>query len=234
MGAAACLILLAVAAMARGQPPTDAPLHAGHWIAAMEFNRSASVARLDLVEASNPLTGSLDGVPLSGTIERKRLRFRAGSRSVTATVADGVIMGTMITEGDKGVRPFSSAFSAARIPDRRPGPPHTIEFTPTSFQRSYSPQATPVLRVWPGDTVHTTTIDAGGVDAQGIKRAAGGDPLASPIYVETAMRGDAPPVHTVRLRPNRDWAGTNDHLVDSARTAGLARRMDGIDRKSVV
>ena len=230
MRAAACLILLAVAAMARGQPPTDAPLLVGHWIATMEFNGTTSVARLDLVEASNSLTGSLDAVPLSGTLERKMLRFRSGSRSVTATVADGVIMGTMITEGDKGVRPFSSAFSAARIPDRRPGPPQTIEFTPTSFQRSYSPQATPVLRVWPGDTVHTTTIDAGGVDAQGIKRAAGGDPLTGPIYVETAMPGDTLAVHLVRLRLNRDWAGTNDHLVDSALTAGLARRMDGINK----
>jgi len=47
-----------------------------------------------------------------------------------------------------------------------------------------SPQ--PVLHIWPGDTVHTTTVDAGGVDERGVERSLGGNPQTGPFYIETA------------------------------------------------
>jgi hypothetical protein len=41
-----------------------------------------------------------------------------------------------------------------------------------------------VLTFWPGDTVHTTTVDAGGTDESGATRGLG-DPETGPFYIET-------------------------------------------------
>src|SRR5207237_255264 len=87
------------------------------------------------------------------------------------------------------------------------------EFTPTTFYRQFSAVNKPVLTVSPGDTVHTTTVDAGGTDEKGVTRVLGGNPETGPFYVETAMPGDTLVVHLSRLRLNRDWAGSDDYVV---------------------
>jgi len=62
-----------------------------------------------------------------------------------------------------------------------------------------------VLAVSPGDTIHTTTVDAGGTDEKGVTRVLGGNPETGPFYIETAAPGDTLVVHLTRLRLNRDW-----------------------------
>ncbi len=74
----------------------------------------------------------------------------------------------------------------------------------------------PVLRIWPGDTVRTRTVDAAGVDEKGKARVLGGNPQTGPFYVEGAMPGDALAVHVRKLRLNRDTAISDDGLVDRA------------------
>jgi hypothetical protein len=40
----------------------------------------------------------------------------------------------------------------------------------------------------PGDTIHTTTVDAGGVDENGVHRVRGGNPETGLFYVESALQ----------------------------------------------
>jgi acetamidase/formamidase len=66
-----------------------------------------------------------------------------------------------------------------------------------------------VLRVLPGDTVVTTTVDARGGDASGQQVTPPGNPMTGPFYVEGAAPGDTLVVRLDRLRPNRPrgWTG---------------------------
>lgn len=55
-------------------------------------------------------------------------------------------------------------FSARRLPQRSGNAPQRHEFVPTDYSNEFSPHRAPVLTIWPGDSVHTTTLDSGGVD----------------------------------------------------------------------
>ena len=73
-----------------------------------------------------------------------------------------------------------------------------------------------MLTISPGDTVHTTTVDAGGTDEKGVRRVLGGNPETGPFFIETAEPGDTLVVHLVRLHLNRDWAVSDDDFVPRA------------------
>jgi acetamidase/formamidase len=79
--------------------------------------------------------------------------------------------------------------------------------------------------VFPGDTIHTTTVDAGGTDEKGVARVLGGNPQTGPFFIETAGPGDTLVVHLTRLRLNRDWALSDDGLVDRAVDSDVAVKM---------
>jgi amidase len=64
----------------------------------------------------------------------------------------------------------------------------------------------PVLFVEPGDTVCTTTVDADGVDAGGIRRTDATNPQTGPFFVRGAESGDVLVVRFEAIWPNRDWA----------------------------
>lgn len=59
----------------------------------------------------------------------------------------------------------------------------------------------PALAIASGDTVVTETIDAGGTDKDGVKRANGPNPMNGPIFVQGAEPGDALRVEIVRMTP---------------------------------
>jgi amidase len=86
----------------------------------------------------------------------------------------------------------------------------TLRFEPKEFFNTFSGAHPPALRVKPGDHVITSTIDAGGVDAAGVKRAPGGNPETGPFYIEGAEPGDTLVVHILRLETNRatGYSGT--------------------------
>jgi acetamidase/formamidase len=131
-----------------------------------------------------------------------------------------------LTHSEKGeATPSKASWSARRVPARRAGPPQHHEFVPTTFHRQFSASNPPVLRVWPGDTVHTTTVDAGGTDEKSVTRVLGGNPQTGPFYVETAMPGDVLVVRLNRLRLNRDWAISDDGIVGRALDGDLAVKM---------
>lgn len=66
----------------------------------------------------------------------------------------------------------------------------------------------PVLRVTDGDSVVTTTVDAGGWDAGGVRVTPGGNPQTGPFYVGGADPGDTLVVVLDALNPNRDTGYT--------------------------
>jgi amidase len=115
-------------------------------------------------------------------------------------------------------RPESPAGSAARR--------QLHEFTPAVFYNEFSATTPPVLRIEPGDTVRTTTIDAAGSDEKGVRRGKAGNPQTGPFYVIGAAPGDTVAVHLTRLRLNRDWAISTDTLSNLVMTPELAARMN--------
>ncbi|HLK61057.1 MAG TPA: acetamidase/formamidase family protein [Chthonomonadaceae bacterium] len=88
----------------------------------------------------------------------------------------------------------------------------THHFTP---ERYYTAIGTyePVLRIADGDTVITTTVDAGGADATNTSVTPGGNPQTGPFYVEGAEPGDTLAVHFDRLWPNRTYGFTGLYLA---------------------
>ena len=116
---------------------------------------------------------------------------------------------------------------------RAPAPEHAAtrhEFVPKVYYNQFSGLIEPALHIKPGDTVHTTTVDAGGVDSNGAHVAAGGNPLTGPFYVEGAWPGDTLVVKLKRVRLNRDTAGIHsDSVVLSALDPYYARDQKKVD-----
>jgi acetamidase/formamidase len=70
----------------------------------------------------------------------------------------------------------------------------------------------PVLRIADGDTVVTTTVDAGGSDSSNTKVTDRGNPQTGPFYIKGAEPGDTLAVHFDRLWPNRTYGYTSTYL----------------------
>jgi acetamidase/formamidase len=184
------------------------------------------------------LTLSADGTTMSGTLGRQKIdvsvngdtiRFVMKSEDATdeftGTISGDGMAGTALRTEKGEPNPLKSTWSARRVPARRAGPPQRHEFVPATFQRQFSASTPAVLHVWPGDTVHTTTVDAGGADEHGVTRVLGGNPQTGPFYVETALPGDILVVRLNRLRLNRDWAISDDGIVGRALDADFAVKM---------
>jgi acetamidase/formamidase len=136
----------------------------------------------------------------------------------------------VFTHLDDPAHPETHKFTAELVPPRRAGAPQHYEFVPTTFYRQFSAANKPVLTIAPGDSVHTTTVDAGGKDEKGVTRVLGGNPETGPFYVETAAPGDTLVVHLARVRLNRDWAGSDDFLVGRAVDSDLAVKMKDLGK----
>ena len=80
----------------------------------------------------------------------------------------------------------------------------THHFQPTHYHNTLGSHE-PVLRISPGDTVITTTVDAAGQDASGQRVTTPGNPQTGPFYVEGAEPGDGLVLRIQRLWPNRDY-----------------------------
>jgi len=213
--------------------PPNGPL-SGRWTLTVDLNGTPIYFGLKLEQRGDKLTGDLGGEKLEGTVSGTRVEFLAkGERSdaedVKGTVEGGTISGTLtFTSSDDPAHRERHPFRAAPVPARSTAAPERHEFVPTVFYRQFSPENKPVLTVRPGDTIHTTTVDAGGTDEKGVDRVMGGNPETGPFYVETAAPGDTLVVHIVRLKLNRDWAISDDGIVDRAADSELAvKNKDG-------
>lgn len=203
----------------------------GRWIVSADFNGTPLLFTLLLDQDGEKLTGNFDGDKLEGTEKAGAISFLAkdqhgGTEEVKAHLQGDTIVGSVVfINGDDPSHPKTHEFAATRVPPRPVGPPQRHEFTPTTFYRQFSPANKPVLTVAPGDTIHTTTVDAGGTDEKGVTRVLGGNPETGPFYVQSAAPGDTLVVHITRLKLNRDWAISDDYLVDRATDRDLAVKM---------
>jgi amidase len=204
---------------------------AGRWVVTSDFYGTPITFSLELKQDGDKLTGNFDGDKLEGTLQSGSIHFLAkddqnGTEECTAKVQGDTISGTLLfSNADDPEPPSTHQFTAKMVPQRRTEPPQRHEFTPTVFYRQFSAAYRPVLTVSPGDTIHTTTVDAGGKDEKGVTRVLGGNPETGPFYVETAAPGDTLVVHLTRLRLNRDFAESDDFVVGRALDSGLAVKM---------
>jgi acetamidase/formamidase len=140
-----------------------------------------NILRLSLVVAGEKVTGTAGARTIEGTVRGETIQFTAGNLTARGVLEGGVLKGEA-TSPDRTVR-----WTAVRMP-RRPPTPKTYDFEPAEFQLYFSAKAAPVLRIFPGDTVRTWSVDAGGRDKQGNRRSAGGNPQTGPFYVEAPCR----------------------------------------------
>jgi acetamidase/formamidase len=99
-----------------------------------------------------------------------------------------------------------------------------IHFTPASFSNLFSLNIQPVLKIKPGDSISTETIDAAGFDKNEVKRQKGGNPLTGPFYVEDAFAGDALAITITKLSLNRSTAFTTESFSSRSVEKSIAQQ----------
>ncbi len=224
---ASTICLLALATL----PATaQTPQFTGNWIVTADLFGTPIYARFTLDQQGDKLTGNFNGDKLEGTVTGNQIHFvskddEGGSDTVQGTLQNGTLTGDY-TEVDSSnpTQPEHHTFTAV-LAALLQHSSQRHEFTPTVFYRQFSPFYKPVLTVNPGDTIHTTTVDAGGTDEKGIRRVLGGNPETGPFYIQGAQPGDTLVVHLVRLKLNRDYAISDDNLVGRVLGPGLAVKM---------
>jgi amidase len=209
----------------------------GEWEFAGKHLGEVSYARVTLKIDGGKLTGNLNELKLDGAVQGDVLKFSAKRPNgdsfgdFTGTLKGEELEGTATWSGDRKVT--WSAKRAAVPPDA----PRTHDFEPIEFHRVFSDAIPPVLHIFPGDTVRTWTVDAGGVDSKDVRRSQGGNPETGPFYIEGALPGDTLVVKLNRVRLNRDWAESGNQIAGSALTPGYIQRTkykDQFDSKWVL
>ena len=210
--------IAAVAALIAAAPAYAAePAWTGEWDVTLSFDQGRSAATMTLEadgDAVKGRTGPLDEagfLPLTvrgkATRDGLRLEFVYRDDAVGAAVLSrrGAAMA-----GEGTLYGVPVRVAAVRPPTR--SAPRVIDFTPTRFTLQYSARTEPVLRIRPGDTVRTFTLDNMGRDSALRFRWMPGNTLTGPFWVEGAMPGDTLAVHIEKVTLNRDvadmWGGT--------------------------
>jgi amidase len=209
-------LALVASRAALAQQPTTAAL-AGTWIFQMEGDNQPQ--RVTLSAAGDSLLGNVYGQAFGARVRSGRLQFMVGSYRWWARIAGDSLSGWLVPGKD------SSTWRASRI--QRPAAARHLRLVPSGFSRTLSATIPAALRLFPGDTVSTRTIDAGGwglgaFGDRANKLTMGGNPLTGPFYVEDAVPGDVLVIRLHRVRLNRTWAFSGRWLMDFAVQPGYA------------
>ena len=184
--------------------------YAGRWeISGRQFGmfpafQPITDGRLEITGAGTEFRATYNALHFTGEAQKDGLHL-------TCSV-EGKACGTLLLQETKGALKGSGTIAgepidiAGKRAAARPAQPAAHEFTPRQFHTLYSSDAAPALRIFPGDSVHTETVDNRGYDGKNVFRSAHGNPLTGPFYVEGAMPGDTLVVHLTRVRLNRDYA----------------------------
>ncbi|HET9626635.1 MAG TPA: acetamidase/formamidase family protein [Kofleriaceae bacterium] len=217
------LFALALAPAARA----DAPALTGRWVVAVDRLGVTDYYNVRLVQNGDQLSGDFDGDPVTGTVRDGAIAFlgkdsQGGFEDVRATLVNGALTGT-VTMAFSGAADHPSQYkiTAARVVEHH-GPPRKHDFVPSVFHRTFAATTPPVLTIAPGDTIVTSTVDAGGFDAKGTPRVAGGNPQTGPFFVDGALPGDTLVVHIDKLKLNRGSAISSDGIASRAKDGKLA------------
>lgn len=194
----------------------------GEWyLAVITQGERVASGKIDIHQAENQITFKFTGAEFKGSLEGNRIKASGTNDGRTAAIEGTVSADHM--EGDAVIPSgLAGKWTADRIkPPVKSSKVH--DFTPTQFQRYLSSSIPPVLRIQPGDTVRTWSVDAGGRDATGKTLSLGGNPLTGPFYIEGANPGDVVAVKLVKVRLNRDNAGSGKGLMWNALSPGYVR-----------
>jgi len=154
-----------------------------------------------------------------GTLTGKSVHFlgkdeQGGTEECEAKVQDGTMSGMLIFTDPSDAahsrhKPnHRHARSATPIRSTAAPPIYSDNFLPPIFR---SEQIS--LDHSPGDSVETTTVDAGGTDEKRRDPRPPRQSRTDPSTSKTAAPGDTLVVHLTRLRLNRDWAVSDDAIV---------------------
>ncbi len=195
----------------------------GQWLSVLvRFGEDSSPARFELKADGAKITGSFNNLQLAGTLEGDRLVLNAtGPSGKPEATFEGRVQNDAISGTVKTPENETFPWKARRIP--APGASQTRTFEPTVFHRNFSGAIPPALRINPGDTIKTWTVDAGGTDAKGVRRSMGGNPETGPFYVEGALPGDTLAIKFNRIRLNRGSAISGGRIVGTALTPSYNR-----------
>ncbi|MBU8896511.1 acetamidase [Corallococcus sp. H22C18031201] len=200
------------------------------WVVTTDLWGNALYQGLTWERTGKRLGGELDGDALEGERTGNDVRFvvtdaQHARATYTGKVSGDTLRGTadLPDSNHPNVR-VKHAFSARRVPERPAGPPRTHDFKPTTYSNEFSASREPVLTLWAGDTLHTTTLDSGGVDEHGVTQALFGNPQTGPFFIGDARPGDTLVIHLKRLKLNRRFADSLDTVVGRALTPALAAK----------
>lgn len=185
----------------------------GRWEVATPYEGGTYVAGLDLSVNEGVFTGisshlvpGFDRWQYTGKLEKDvltlKIQYQSGWQigDLKLTRRGNELKGEATLHGMPvavvGRRPRERPANATRVHD----------FVPKVFHRTFSSAIPPALRIFPGDTVRTETVDTMGVDGKGVTRTLFGNPQTGPFYIEGAVQGDTIAVHFNRIRPNRKTA----------------------------
>jgi acetamidase/formamidase len=198
----------------------------GDWyFRTLRLGEETDDARITLKVDGNAITGTLNELKLDGTIQGDKISLLAKRPdgkpfgSINGEIHGDTMTGTMRCNPREA---DMCDWKATRL-DTAPRPPQTHTFVPRQYHRLFSGAVEPVLHIHPGDTVKTTTIDAGGVDASGTPRSLGGNPQTGPFFVEGAIPGDTLAIKINRLHLNRDSAISAGRIAPRALTTDYLR-----------
>jgi acetamidase/formamidase len=197
----------------------QSPNLTGDWIITITRYGEPELHRIKIDSKDNAYSFKLTGLTLTGTISGSKVEFKCSYKEDEQTKACGTMTGTAAPDQLSGSgRVFDEDLTWKAVRDNPTSvPPQKREFVATKFQRQFNGNIAPVLHINPGDTIHTRTVDAGGVDEKGVHRSRGGNPLNGPFYIDGALPGDTIAIHLDRVRLDRDSAGIyNDSVVYSA------------------
>jgi len=190
---------------------------AGDWILVLERYGQTDYQRMLLKVDGDRVTVETDGFPVEGELRNGRLDLRGRGERQTTTMS-GVVNGNSMS-GQMAQGDVVGTWHATRPMRRTLNAPTMHTFEPTSFPQVFSPSIAAVLRVYPGDTVKTWTLDAGGVSGKDVRHSRGFNALTGPFYVEGAMPGDTLVVTLRRVQLNRNWAFSGNRIEDGAITS---------------
>jgi amidase len=192
-------------------------------------------ARVALKADGSRLTGTWGDRTIAGSISGTQVEIRlaetdgAPAGTLKGTIAGTTLSGTgaLVMQRGRG-GPGGAVARAAAAPQESvtwtltaytpPAAPKMHDFSPTSFYTTYSAKWEPVLRIYPGDTVRTRTVD-NDRDAKATRYGAGGNPSTGPFYIEGALPGDTLVVHLRKVRANKTTARQGGRINARAVTA---------------
>ena len=209
-------IFILLASQAAYAAPTELT---GRWEAALRYEGTPAAvkySRLNIEAKDSAYSASFQWMQFEGGAKGDALQLRCTSPAGIHGESCGELT---LRRNRKGLEGSGTLYGLkASIVAERPAvaatsSPTVHSFEPRSFHLQFSDAPSPVLRIFPGDTVRTKTLDAAGRDEREINRSPPGNPQTGPFYIEGAMPGDTLVIHFKRIRPNRDTARIYSNVV---------------------